>query len=134
LTHPRGRQQTTGPWRDHVTARQNIVDTARGLKAQRSSYGHAPGGSVYLDVRMLKGMLALASHYNFRVTQIAGGSHSPNSRHYAGIPFDVDVIDNRPVTSSNPYIHAFMAEARRLGATEVFGPGDPGHATHIHVA
>ena len=120
--------------RDAATARQNIVDTANGGRARRSSYGTAPGGSVWLDLRMLRGMIDLSQRWTFRVTEIAGGSHSAGSRHYAGVAIDVDMIGGRAVNSGNPYYRAFMARARALGATEVLGPGDSGHSTHVHVA
>ena len=117
---------------DHATARQNIVDTASGKAARRSCYGGAPCGSVYLNVSMLRGMLALRNSYTFRVSEIAGGSHSPGSKHYAGKAVDVDIIDGQGVSAANPHFRGFMQRCRALGATEVLGPGDPGHATHIH--
>jgi zinc D-Ala-D-Ala carboxypeptidase len=124
-THPSG-------VRDNANARQNIVDTAEGRRAHRSCYGTAPCGSVYLNVSMLRGMAALRRSFTFRVSEIAGGSHSPSSRHYAGKAFDVDVLDGQAVSASNPHVRTFMARCRALGAVEVLGPGDPGHATHLH--
>jgi hypothetical protein len=117
---------------DHANARQNIVDTAAGRAARRSCYGTAPCGSVFLNVAMLRGMLALRNSYTFRVSEIAGGSHSPGSRHYAGKALDVDIIDGQGVGAANPHVRGFMQHCRSLGATEVLGPGDAGHATHIH--
>ena len=117
---------------DHANARQNIVDTANGKAARRSCYGGAPCGSVFLNVAMLRGMLALRKSYTLRVSEIAGGAHSPGSRHYAGKAFDVDILDGQAVGASNPHVRGFMQHCRSLGATEVLGPGDPGHATHIH--
>jgi zinc D-Ala-D-Ala carboxypeptidase len=119
---------------DGATARQNIVDTAAGQEASRSDYGTAPGGAVWLDSRMLSGMLRLANSYRFRVTEIAGGSHSENSRHYAGVAFDVGTINGIAVNRNNRFYRQFMADCRRMGATQVLGPGYPGHETHIHVA
>ncbi len=87
-----------------------------------------------LDTRMLDGMLRLANTYDIEVTSIAGGSHSSTSRHYAGVAFDVDEINGVHVTSSNPYYRALMQKCRDLGATEVLGPGDSGHDTHVHCA
>ena len=120
--------------RDNATARDNIVDTAHGGRAHRSAYGTAPGGSVYLSVAMLRGMLALRSSFTFRVSEIAGGSHSAGSLHYQGRAFDVDIVDGQPVSAANPHVRAFEARCRALGAIEVLGPGAPGHATHIHCA
>ena len=118
--------------RDNATARDNIVDTAHGRRAHRSCYGTAPCGSVYLDVSMLRAMLQLRKGFTFRVSEIAGGSHTAGSRHYAGKAFDVDVVDGRGVSAANPHVRSFMARCRALGAVEVLGPGDPGHATHVH--
>ena len=118
--------------RDNATARDNIVDTADGRRAHRSCYGTAPCGSVSLNVAMLRGMLELRKHFTFRVSEIAGGSHSAGSRHYAGRAFDVDSIDGQAVSASNPHFRSFMARCRALGAVEVLGPGDAGHATHLH--
>lgn len=125
--HPSGRV-------DEATARRNIEDTAAGRPAQRSSYEGAPGGVAVLDPRMLAGMLALADRASFLVTEIAGGRHSPNSRHYAGLGFDVGIINGRNVAASHPDVAAFRARCRELGATEVLGPGDRYHSTHIHAA
>jgi peptidoglycan hydrolase-like protein with peptidoglycan-binding domain len=119
---------------DGADALSNIRDTAAGRAAKRSSYGNAPGGSVYLDTRMLDGLLKLARVYRLQITSIAGGSHSSTSRHYAGIAFDINYINGVHVTSSNPYYQALMQLCRTLGATEVLGPGYPGHDTHVHCA
>lgn len=117
---------------DGADARSNIRDTANGGAARRSSYGNAPGGWTYLDARMLRGMLAVANTYSYRVTAIAGGSHSKGSSHYRGVVFDVDTINGRGVNSSNPYYRSFMAACRSAGAVTVLGPGTAGHSTHIH--
>jgi L,D-transpeptidase catalytic domain/Rv2525c-like, glycoside hydrolase-like domain len=117
---------------DNATAFDNINDTADGRPAHRSSYGNAPGGVVNLDRRMLKGMLALADSFSFSVSEFCGGSHNTNSRHYAGCTADINSINGRHVDAHNPFAAAFQRRCRELGATEVLGPGDPGHSTHIH--
>lgn len=117
---------------DQATAQQNIADTAAGQRARRSNYGNAPGGTVALNERLLRGLLALAEQFSFGVSEIAGGSHSTNSRHYAGVTADINVINGRHVSASHPNVTAFKALCRTLGATEVLGPGDPNHATHVH--
>ena len=120
--------------KDGADALSNVRDTAAGRRAKRSRYGRAPGGSVLLSQRMLRGILELSKKYSLRITSIAGGSHSSRSRHYSGIAFDVDTINGRRVSRSHPKFRQFMAEARRLGATEVLGPGSRGHSGHVHVA
>ena len=121
---------------DGADAQSNIRDTAAGRPAKRSVYENAPGGSVYLDTRMLQGMLTTADHYSFRVTSIAGGSHSRTSRHYAGISFDADIVNGRSVRSrgADSIVRGFMQTCRNLGATEVLGPGSAGHSGHVHCA
>ncbi|HZH97884.1 MAG TPA: hypothetical protein VEX38_02850, partial [Fimbriimonadaceae bacterium] len=82
---------------DEATARHNIEQTAAGQPARRSSYGNAPGGTVELSAEMLSAILDLARRFTFSISEIAGASHSKRSRHYAGVGFDVNVIDGRRV-------------------------------------
>lgn len=118
------------------TAWQNIVDTANRLPAKTSDFSDVGRTNVTLDLDMLRGILSLhlLDGYNFRITAIAGGDHGSNSRHYVGKAFDVDTINGARVNSANPYHQAFRNACRAYGATEVLGPGDAGHATHIHCA
>ena len=117
---------------DGADALSNIRDTAGGGTSKLSSYGNAPGGRVYLDTRMLRGMLSAANTYTYRVTAITGGSHSVGSKHYKGLAFDLDLINGQKVSSSNAYYRGFMSACRSAGATTVLGPGDAGHSTHLH--
>ena len=121
---------------DTATAYHNISSTARGYSSRCSYYGRAPGGYTQLDTRMLKTMLYIANKkdWTYHVTELAGGSHSRNSRHYAGLAFDVDRINGVKVNWKNPYYRKFMSICRARGATEVLGPGDRGHNSHVHVA
>jgi hypothetical protein len=119
---------------DDATADKQMVATASGRKATRSSYGNAPGGKVMLSARMLRSMLRLSGEFRLSVSEIAGGSHSVNSRHYAGIAFDVTHVNGVRVAAGATHWRRFLASARELGATETLGPGQPGHATHVHVA
>ncbi|MFC9885421.1 hypothetical protein ACFVJW_38270 [Streptomyces libani] len=115
------------------TARQNLVDTAHGKGALTSPWGDRPHRRVALDTRMLNGMLKLRTQYGYRiaVSEIVGGDHSSRSRHYAGIAFDINYINGRHVGSGAPHRN-LMAACKKLGATEVLGPGNAGHATHVH--
>lgn len=67
--------------RDTATARDNTIQSMFFLRASRSCYEHAPCGDVGISVRLMRGMLELATTYKYHVTEIAGGSHSPGSRH-----------------------------------------------------
>lgn len=120
---------------DGATPADNIRDAAAGRAANRSNYGTAPGGTTALKHSLLEGMQKLKERYNhtYRVTSIAGGSHSSTSRHYVGVAFDVDRVNGNVVSYSYPHT-AFQNDCRALGATEVLGPGDAGHDTHIHCA
>jgi hypothetical protein len=120
---------------DGATPADNIRDAAAGREANRSNYGTAPGGTVSLKHDLLYGMQKLKERYDhtYRVTSIAGGSHSSGSRHYAGVAFDVDRVNGQEVSYTYPH-RTFQQHCRDLGATEVLGPGDTGHSTHIHCA
>ena len=82
-------RQVSGRY-DGASALDNLNHAAAGYAVKRSSYGTAPGGYVGLNHRMLWAICDLASRgYTFRVVALAGGSHARNSRHYAGLAFDV---------------------------------------------
>jgi hypothetical protein len=116
---------------DGADARSNIVDTSHGLPAKRSHYGNAPGGTVNLSPVMLQSMLNHAGSFTFSVSEIAGGSHSPTSRHYAGVAFDTNVINGRSIRRQGQSrdVNAFMNGCRADGATEVLFEG-----TNVHCA
>ena len=121
--------------KDSATPYLNITDFGLGKPANRSSYNGAPGGNTEISQVLLQVMLALANRgFKFRITEIAGGKHSGNSRHYLGLAFDINEINGRPVNNRNPYYKRFMKLCRELGATEVLGPGDADHSNHIHLA
>ncbi|MEV0124026.1 hypothetical protein AB0I16_21270 [Streptomyces sp. NPDC050703] len=122
---------------DGATAKKNIQDTARGKKAKRSNYGNAPGGSVALNKTMLNSMLKLrtSKRFTFKVTEVAGGSHSVGSKHYSGRAFDVGTVNGSRVSpGGSGYTKAkkFMRACKTYGAVLVLGPGDAGHSTHVH--
>jgi len=90
---------------------------------------------VRLDPLMLRAIKILAKEgYRFRVTVLAGASHSSKSRHYAGLAFDVDHLNGFKISDSHPYWRRFLQRCRELGATETLGPGDAGHSRHVHAA
>lgn len=121
---------------DNAVAQVNIADVAAGGGAARSNYDNAPGGTTALNQATLEAMLGLAASYTFTVSDIAGGSHSPGSLHYAGTAFDVFMIDGAVANAANPSVAAFMQACRNAGATLVLGPlplpGNPGHLNHVH--
>lgn len=121
---------------DGADALSNIRAVAQKQTARQSCYGNAPCSRVRLDARMLEAMVLLRQvyGYSFRVTAIAGGSHSRRSRHYRGVAFDTDTINGSPVRGNRTLARQFMAACREMGATEVLGPGNTGHSGHVHCA
>ncbi|GAA2783844.1 carboxypeptidase [Saccharopolyspora taberi] len=116
------------------TARQNIRDTAAGKAARTSPWSDVGVTEVQLSADLLKGMVAIGADYDYRVTTIAGGDHSSTSYHYAGTAFDVDQIDGRAVSASNPKVAKIKSACESAGAVEILGPGDAGHDSHVHCA
>ena len=125
---------------DDAFARNNIVDTANGRPAQRSSYQNAPGGSVYLDTRMLQGLADISASHRVRVSEIAGGSHSPGSRHYAGTAFDLDRVDGSGAGGNSmdyriakPVIDICKRHGSTLAILEPTGGGSStSFGNHVH--
>lgn len=107
--------------KDSATARQNIVDTAAGRPAARSSYGTAPGGTVALNSRMLTALQQIGSEGRIRVSEIAGGSHKAGSKHYSGVAFDIDQYGTRGSS-------AIVTRCKQLGATYAAFEDD----NHVH--
>jgi hypothetical protein len=116
------------------TARRNIRDTSKGKAARTSPWSDVGVTKVKLDKDMLKGMVKLGKKYDYRVTAIVGGDHTPGSFHYSGTAFDIDRIDGRPVSAGNSQVARVEAMCRNLGAVEILGPGDEGHDSHVHCA
>jgi hypothetical protein len=119
---------------DNANPHQNIVDTANGGQAMRSSYtdsdGTAPGGSTWLDPRLLECMIQLAGTYTYGVTEIAGGAHTSGSFHYAGRAFDVYSINGVTVNSANTYVEGFIQICNNNGARLAYL--EPPDYNHIH--
>lgn len=116
---------------DRAYASLNIKDAAEGRAAQRSSYKdgslQAPGGQTELDARMLNGLFLLGVDYTLKVSEVAGGAHSSQSRHYKGLAFDVTHINGTRVSSGHPNLAGFKARAKSLGGAASL------EATHVHV-
>ena len=128
---------------DNANARQNIVDTANGSAAARSNYDAdgagglptAPGGVVALRPSMLQGLLTIAQSTTVRVSEVSGGQHHANSKHYAGAAFDIDLINGKTpnlTTGSNANATPLLNSCRSSGASlvQVENLGQPG--THVH--
>jgi zinc D-Ala-D-Ala carboxypeptidase len=119
---------------DSANARANLVQALTLRRANQSCYENAPCGTAEINLELMRAMLDLAQTYSFHVNELAGGSHSKNSRHYAGVAMDIDSINGEPVSSKNQHVSGFMKRCAALGATEVLGPGSKGHNGHVHAA
>jgi zinc D-Ala-D-Ala carboxypeptidase len=123
---------------DRATAWHNVRDVATGLLASRSAYTHggleAPGGMTALSPQMLWALLRIADAFSIHVSEIAGGAHGRNSRHYVGVAFDINRVNDVPVREAGDLVGRLRQLCRDLGATEILGPGDAGHAHHVHCA
>ena len=119
---------------DHATARWNIVDLAAGRLARRSAYQNAPGGSTRVNLHLLAALRAMGARMSVTVSEIAGGSHAPQSAHYDGNALDINVVNGQHVSPGSNY-NAAVSICRSYGATAVYSPGyDPygGHGNHVH--
>lgn len=121
--------------RDEATAYLNLIQTANAQPVKRSYYGRAPGGTTRLNVQMLRAIHQLTREgFSFRITELAGGSHAAESRHYDGLAFDIDYLNGQKVSLGHPLYRRFLKRCQQLGATQVLGPGTPGHRSHLHIA
>ncbi|MFE9853496.1 peptidoglycan-binding protein [Streptomyces sp. NPDC005576] len=132
ITYARTHSETVD---SRSTAYQNIHDMAKGIGAATSGNSHVGYKRVQLDPRMLRALITLHDKYGYtlQISEFVGGVHSKTSRHYAGLTFDANYINGIHVGSGAPH-KKVMKLCTALGATEVLGPGDPNHSTHIHCA
>ncbi|MFC4639104.1 peptidoglycan-binding domain-containing protein [Deinococcus hohokamensis] len=121
--------------------RQNMTDTAAGRLATRGCAINANCGlTVALKRSMLEGMLKIANAGNsFYVTSIAGGVHSTNSDHYAGLAFDIGTWNGVSLGSPNSSHTAARNACIAAGSdpSQTFDAyHDPtgGHKNHVHCA
>lgn len=132
ITYATKHSETVDP---RSTAYRNIHDMAKGIGAATSANSHVGYKRVPLDPRMLRALITLHDRYGYKlkISEFVGGVHGKNSRHYRGLSFDANFINGIHVGSGAPH-KKVMKLCTTLGATEVRGPGDPNHNTHIHCA
>ena len=111
---------------DSAFAHQNMCDTRLGHTAKRSHYGTAPGGSVFLQEKLLYAMIQLSKKYSFRISEIAGASHSSGSKHYRGAAFDIDRINGSSAAHS-ALANKFIQLAKSFG----MGTIKESHCIHL---
>ncbi len=130
-----------GPDGEGSSPLDNVRDAAAGRPARRSARGHYGATPVYLNPRMLRGLVALAHQVGFyAVTAVAGGLHSAGSYHYQGDATDIAQVGNLVIRGDSSAARAVMRACVALGATEVIGPSwdvpgawsDANHQDHVH--
>jgi hypothetical protein len=118
---------------DSATALRNIEDVAKGLQAQRSHYGTAPGGTTSLSRSMLLAIVSVGQSDKVAVSEIAGGSHAVHSTHYAGRAVDFSSFDGQQVGPRSNF-NGLVTLCRKFGASAIYDPAnDPKvHRNHVH--
>ena len=120
--------------RDNAFAYNNVLDTANGKAASRSSYGNAPGGSVYLDADLLKIILDLQAKYGtVYVSEICGASHSKNSLHYRGIAVDITNVGGSVSVQRGKDIYNYLT-SRGYSLKTVYSGTVREDSSHYHIA
>jgi hypothetical protein len=108
--HPSGKK-------DNANGKAEAEAAARGLRVSRSSYEGAPGGVTCLEKGMAQFLLALADEIGqVTVNEIAGGSHSRTSSHYAGHAIDIGKVSGRTMNSKNPHLRRTVELCKTYGA------------------
>jgi hypothetical protein len=119
---------------DLASARQNLYDVGAGRLAHRSAYQNAPGGYTTIDLRLLRALRRMGWAGRVTVSEVAGGSHSVGSAHYAGRGLDISWVNGQHVAPGSSFGIAVDA-CRAHGASRIFSPAyDPygGHSNHVH--
>ncbi|SMB77939.1 peptidoglycan-binding domain-containing protein [Deinococcus hopiensis] len=120
--------------------KQNMVDTSNGLPVKRGCATNANCGlTTTLKRSMLEGMLKVANTGTIYITSIAGGKHSANSDHYAGLAFDIGIWNGTSLSSPNSAHTAARNACIAAGSdpSQTFDAyHDPtgGHKNHVHCA
>lgn len=136
---------------DGATAYDNIGDLMNGKKAKRSSGRDGrligPGGETNVSPEVLQAIINTAkAGHKIVIEEIAGGKHSPGSKHFSGRAVDIDGIDGledfitQKSKISDAKIKAIAVELKKSGPTNLWGPSRAGlnslnntHNDHIHV-
>jgi hypothetical protein len=132
---------------DKAMAQDNINDTKSGKNAKRSKYENAPGGEVEVVSEILYILYELSQSYTFNVSEIAGASHNPKSKHYFGKAFDINELNGKDIGQGvgakavcyipDELILEFENKALSYGATKVLNKRtrkkQKDHHNHFHI-
>jgi len=118
----------------------NLVDTANGLEATRAAHANDTpptliGGTVALSENLLRAILLANDRFGtLEINSLAGGRHSPTSRHYQGRAVDFQA-DSWLVRGTNPRVGyvAIMEYLHTHGFTTQPTTDYIGAATFFHL-
>jgi len=106
--------------KDEATAYREARDAAAGKPVQLSAYQNAPGGTTRLIPQMANVLNELAKVGKVSVNEIAGGSHSVGSRHYAGIGIDIGSFNGKRLEKGVAEAMTVINMCKKLGAENIF--------------
>ncbi|UQN09181.1 peptidoglycan-binding protein [Deinococcus sp. QL22] len=121
--------------------RQNIIDTSNGLVTKRGCNGNANCGlTTTLKRSMLEGALKMANAGNsYHITSLAGGVHSTNSDHYAGLAIDIGIWNGTSLSTPNSAHTAARNACIAAGSDpsqtfNAYNDSSGRHNNHVHCA
>ncbi|PTA67067.1 peptidoglycan-binding domain-containing protein [Deinococcus arcticus] len=121
--------------------RQNMTDAAAGRLVTRGCNSNVNCGlQVALKRSMLEGVLSMANAGNsFFITSVAGGRHSTNSDHYAGLAIDIGIWNGTSLSTPNSAHTAARNACIAAGSDpsqtfNAYNDSSGGHNNHVHCA
>ncbi|MVN85838.1 peptidoglycan-binding protein [Deinococcus sp. HMF7620] len=121
--------------------RQNMSDAAAGRLVTRGCNSNVNCGlTVALKRSMLEGVLSIAGAGNtFFITSVAGGKHSTNSDHYAGLAMDIGIWNGTSLGTPNSAHTAARNACIAAGSDpsqtfNAYNDSSGGHNNHVHCA
>lgn len=119
--------------KDEATAFREARDAAAGKQATLSAYGNAPGGKTRLIPEMAAALLEISKIGKVVINEIAGGSHSKGSRHYAGVAIDIGKLNGKAFTYGVPEARQVINICRKFGADQILNINlSCGDACRVH--
>lgn len=140
---------------DEANAFDNIKDLAAGNKAKLSDYDNVESfrkrnkhsGETEVSSTLLYVIYKLSKKYTMKISEITGGSHSPDSKHYFGLAVDINYINGQKIGQGkgsaamsfipDDLILEFEKEAKKHGAYIVLNKfnraEERDHHNHFHL-
>jgi len=119
--------------KDEATAFREARDAAAGKQATLSAYENAPGGKTWLIPEMAAALLEISKIGKVVINEIAGGSHSKGSRHYAGVAIDIGKLNGKAFTYGVPEARQVINICDKFGADQILNINlSCGDACQVH--